>query len=476
MAGREERIRILASRTPLIVWAAAIAVLLLAVYGRGFVVYDTMYALIWGSELRSGALPDFDVPNAPSPHPLANAVGAVLSLLGHDAIGAAEAIVMLSYGYLALGAFVLGRSLFSWPVGVVFALILVSRPFLLGQGLRTTIDIPYLALLCWAAVFEVRNPRNGWRVLALLGLAGLLKPEAWILAGAYWLYLTPALERRELVQLAVLVAVPPVLWLGFDLLATGDLLHSGEQVRGGGGGPGAGTSVQTALDRLPVYMELILSESVALVGFGGALAMLIAFPQKAWMPVAAAALSVAGFVALDLFEIPVLPRYVLLPAVVLAFGASVATFGWLSVERSSRVRLPWLVASLAVLALVAAEVWRGADEVRDYYYFEARRASELDLSALAVDPRVEAAHDRCPLPTYVQNFRLVPPLAYAMGLPTTRFKPAEEKPRMGLAFVARMQLASDVYQTREDVRVSLAPPRGFRLVAANASWALYARC
>ena len=64
-------------------------------------------------------------------------------------------------------------------------------------------------------------------VLVLLGLAGLLRPEAWLLAGAYWLYLLPALDRRrDGSRSAALVAAAPVLWALSDLVVTGEPLHS----------------------------------------------------------------------------------------------------------------------------------------------------------------------------------------------------------------------------------------------------------
>ena len=38
--------------------------------GTGFLNYDTAYSLLWGGDLAHGRLPDFDVPLAPTPHPL----------------------------------------------------------------------------------------------------------------------------------------------------------------------------------------------------------------------------------------------------------------------------------------------------------------------------------------------------------------------------------------------------------------------
>ena len=55
--------------------------------------------------------------------------------------------------------------------------------------------------------------------MALLVLAGLLRPEAWVLAGLF------ALWRRSAALLAA-AAIAPVLWALDDLVVTGDPLRS----------------------------------------------------------------------------------------------------------------------------------------------------------------------------------------------------------------------------------------------------------
>jgi len=50
----------------------------------------------------------------------------------------AEALVFFSYGLLLWAAFELGRTLFSWPVGLFFALILATRRFLVALVLEST--------------------------------------------------------------------------------------------------------------------------------------------------------------------------------------------------------------------------------------------------------------------------------------------------------------------------------------------------
>ena len=76
------------------------AVLLRVIAGVGFVNYDTLYALAWGGQLSRGSTPAYDVPIAPTPHPLVEILGVVLSPLGPHAV----ASVTVALGFLALSA------------------------------------------------------------------------------------------------------------------------------------------------------------------------------------------------------------------------------------------------------------------------------------------------------------------------------------------------------------------------------------
>ena len=55
--------------------------MLLIVFPVGFPNYDTIYALVWGRELAHGVSPDYGAALPPTPHPLADLLGA-----GHDAV------------------------------------------------------------------------------------------------------------------------------------------------------------------------------------------------------------------------------------------------------------------------------------------------------------------------------------------------------------------------------------------------------
>src|SRR5919202_2928377 len=62
--------------------AVVVGLAILAFFGHAFLNYDTFYALVWGDDLVHGRTPQYDLPVAPTPHPLATAVGALAALVG----------------------------------------------------------------------------------------------------------------------------------------------------------------------------------------------------------------------------------------------------------------------------------------------------------------------------------------------------------------------------------------------------------
>src|SRR6201995_3535852 len=150
--------------------------------------YDSFYALLWGRDLLHAHLPDFRVYRGPTEHPLAIAFGAFCSIFGD---GGARLMVLGSIGsFVALvaGLYRLGRLCFGPVVGLVAALLVLSRFFLENLAAQGYLDISYVALIVWAVVLEAEKPRRGWPVLVGVAAAGLLRPDAWFLAAAYWLW------------------------------------------------------------------------------------------------------------------------------------------------------------------------------------------------------------------------------------------------------------------------------------------------
>src|SRR6476646_11580960 len=175
-------------------WVAGVSAVLLILFPVGFPNYDTIYALLWGREMAHGMSPDMGAALPPTPHPLAELFGLVTTPLGDGAIDLTMIVAYVSLALVGYLVYRLGALWFDRPIGAVAALIVLTRAPYLSNGLRAYVDLPYIALCLGALALEARRPRAGWPVLALLAAAGLLRPEAWGFAIAYWLWL--ALEPR----------------------------------------------------------------------------------------------------------------------------------------------------------------------------------------------------------------------------------------------------------------------------------------
>src|SRR3954453_17842922 len=122
--------------------AVLVAAAVFAFFGHAFLNSDSVYALVWGDDLARGRMPQYDLPVAPTPHPLATLVGLALSPFGDSAEQIFLAIVLLAIGALAVGLFRLGQTLYAWPVGVLAALIVLTRVPILNYGIRGYVDLP----------------------------------------------------------------------------------------------------------------------------------------------------------------------------------------------------------------------------------------------------------------------------------------------------------------------------------------------
>ena len=395
--------------------AALIAAAVFAFFGHAFLNYDSFYALVWGDDLARGRLPQYDAPVAPTPHPLANLLGIVLSPLGDHAEAAFLAIVVLAIGALAVGLFRLGQELYSTAVGALAAVIVVTRVPLADFGIRGYVDLPAIALVVWAAVLEARSPRRGTPVLVLLTLAGLLRPEIWLLAGVYWLWCAPRLDWRGRFWLLALAALAPALWGLSDWAVTGDPLFS----LNGTTDLAADLGRRTGLGAVPEIMPRRLGEIMRLEFL---IAAVIGFVLGLWLlrrrTVLAAALAVlngVAFLVLAVAELPLLGRYLFLSAAMLSLLAAVAALGWTALPRKTRFRRRWMaLGTLVLIGFVALAPWQ-ADRLWDKRTdIVARDGVMDDLHSLATDPAVARAAARC-RPLYVPNHRPVPELSLWAG-------------------------------------------------------------
>jgi hypothetical protein len=464
--------------------AAALAAAAALVFGRVPLGYDSYFALVWGRALAHGRSPDLDPAFASTPHPLFNALATVLEWLPGSSDDLLRAAVLLALGALCAGVFELGRDLAGWPVGLLAAAIVGTRAPVLETALRAEVDIPAAALLVWALVLAIRGGRD-LAVLVLLALAGLLRPEAWVLAAVYWLWrVLGGLEPRRRLPLGALVAAAPVVWLLSDLALTGDLLWSGHQTHRRVVESHDVTGL-TAVGRIPRHIGSILwvpALAVAVAGVGLVLARLrgrvepssAGARERPLLLLAAVAIPIAASAALALAGQTVLQRFFLFPAALLAVLAAYALLGWLTVPGAEPGRRAWLaVGATGLVALAAFLPKDGAriGDLRDELRGDERLQSSL--VALARGPGRPLLR-RC-RPVYVQLGGVVPTLAYEVDLAPSDLSVDLRRlaPRGALVSLTSVAPPDLPYELP---RAPVRPPPGYRRVVDDASWSIAGGC
>ncbi len=462
--------------------AAALGLLTWLLVGHGLPNYDTLHELVWGRQLAQGQLPDFDAPLAPTPHPLATLGALALAPLslattgGLHGVASTTVVVVLAFfalGALGLVTYHLGAAWFHPAVGVLAAAIVLTRRPVLDFGARAYVDLPYLVLVLAAALVETRRRRAGVPVLALLGLAGLIRPEAWLFAVAYALWLREA-------RMLALALVAPALWALGDLALTGDPLHSLTGTRGNAQVLERTTGLGAIPGTVPRRIGEVLREPVLLGAAGGGLLSLLWLRGRRGVLLGAAlgVVSLAAFCVLAAAGLPILGRYLLLPSTVLALFGAAGALGWLALPRDDPRRRPWqafgVVVALALLAFAPGQVDRIAAERRAL----ARQGQiQADLGALVRDDRSPAAL-RCG-PVTVPNRRPVPLLALWLDArPATIGAAQDRAPTRGTYLVPRTaQVARDYILDPRDLDRAVPPiPPGFRTTGESPSWTAAAAC
>ena len=443
--------------------AVAVAVLVWAIT-RTYPNYDSYFHLVWGRQLLDGVAPSFEAYAAPTQHPLYVALAAVLGLVfGESADRVLVLVCLLSHAALVLGAYRLGAAVFGRWSGALGALFVAASASFLLYAARGYVDAPFLALVVWAAVLEV----EGRRPLLLLVAAGLLRPEAWVLGGLWWL-----LHRR--VSYALALAAAPILWALTDLAVTGDPLHSLHATseladdlnreRGLDEVPGSFVSFIGNTARPPVAL---------LAPVGVVLAVLTLGWQAIRVPLALFAAGVITFVGTGVLGLSILPRYLTVPAIAVCLFAGYALLGFTELENARR---RWWARASAAAAVVGAvgliALAPSLTNVREEMRFI--RATHDSLIATLDDPTVRLGM-RCgtlTMPTY----RLVPDARWHLEGASIGSRSTFRRPR-GVEVFALGQKALRRYGLAAGTspRVNLPSP-GYEPVARHGLLAAYRRC
>ena len=495
-------------------WVAAVSGLLLLVFPVGFPNYDTIYALVWGRELAHLESPDYGAALPPTPHPLTELWGLATTPLGDGMLTLTMIGAYVSLGLIGYFVYRLGSIWFDRWIGAAAAAIVLTRAPYLSNGLRAYIDLPYIALCLGALLIEAKRPRAGWPVLALLALAGLLRPEAWLFSIAYLLYLAwdperfhqrsessgerASLERADtqkagLIRSAfvrardaisppppkviILALAAPILWALFDWITTGSPTYSWT---------GTKETVET-LERQTGPLDLVLYgprrlgevlQWPGMVGAFGGLVLGLAFlRRRSVLGAAAAALALGAFALLACAGLAILPRYTMLAAAILAIFAGVGLLGWRLLEPGHPWRRRWQVFAAIVLAMFLVWLpnqWDLDSRVDTDLTNQAR--IENDLSDLVDAGAFEPLCGEIAVP----NHRAVPRLAFGLDVKPTRIVSASEEGAPGhgyfVAPASPFVIHNFVLDPNDPTKASFPPPPGFDEVARNESWVVYRHC
>jgi hypothetical protein len=517
-------------------WVAAVVAVLLLIFPLGFPNYDTIYALVWGRELAHGMSLDYGAALPPTPHPLADLLGLLTTPLGGGAIDVTMVIAYLSLGLVAYLVYRLGTLWFDRPIGALAAVFVLTRAPYLSNGLRAYVDLPYIALVLGALLIETRRPKAGWPVLALLALAGLLRPEAWLFSLAYLAYLlidspklfgkdrggegsAPAGERvgtplepadtqkRGLIRprfvgtrgtpapsLAILTSLAlaaPILWALFDWVTAGSPTYSFT---------GTQQTVETLARKtgpvdLVLYGPRALGEVMQWPGMVGALggvafaaAILLSrrrsplftaySPYNLAIGLVAVVLSLGAFAVLACAGLAIIARYTMLAAAILAIFVALGLLGWRLLERGHPWRRAWQ-AFAAIVALMFV-VW-GPNQYDLLSQVDTDLTNQGEIESDLGDLAESGGFEPLCLPISVPNHRAVPRLAFDLEVRPSRIVSSSEQrqPRRGYFLIpaSPFVIHNFILDPKDPSRfnVTRAPP-GFRPVARNESWLLYRHC
>jgi Dolichyl-phosphate-mannose-protein mannosyltransferase len=454
--------------------------------------YDSFYALLWGRDVLHLHLPDFRVYRGPTEHPLAIAFGMVCSIFGE---GGARLMVLgsiASFVALVAGLYRLGRLCFGPVVGLLAGLLVLTRFFDENVAAQGYLDISYVALIVWAVVLEVEKPRRGAPVLLTLAAAGLLRPDAWVLSGAYWLWCSWRAENRKRLTYLALAAIAPLVWIGVDAAVTGNPLYSLNSTAGLAQELGRTQGLATVVASVWTYGVRIDKLPVVLGALAGLPLAVWLTPRRVLTPLAAVALLLGVFVLEGAAGASVIDRYLMGGATVLLLFCAVAVGGWAMLQPGSTMRRVWMVGAAALVAygVSAAATTVSLSSLRTTLAYH--EDFHKGLAVALGNPTVKAELRRCPLLSLPNN-KLIPDARWILDTVGQHDIVARSQARADVAkgahalehrlrrgSVAVYPLGSAVFFKAivdvGDDPLDQVPQAGFRRIYTSRYYAIYGNC
>jgi hypothetical protein len=404
-------------------WAWAGLLLLCIAATVGFFVYptypnyDSYYSMLWGRELLDGQLPVFETYRAPTPHPLATAIGALISPLGHGAERLWIALCVISFVALVVGVFRLAREAFTPLVGLVAA-----RWSSRASTSRSTPPAATSTSATWRSSCGRRSSRrraapaagaragparhrraaaprglaHGRPVLAVGRLAGPARPRR-VALFAVLAAIGPSCGRRP-------TSRSPASPL-YSLTYTSGFAEELGRAKGAEGVPSRSGPSWSSSTSSPC-------SSAASRASGIATALV---PRRIVMPLVLLVVGIGTFGLVGAGGFSVIDRYLLVTSMMVMIFCAVALGGWTMLREGTFLRRAWAIAAaLLVVYGVAFTATRvNVDRLDNELVF--RGDAHAALHDVLNDPAVRAGL-RCG-PVNVPNHKLIPDIRWISDLP-----------------------------------------------------------
>ena len=380
-------------------------------------IYDTQYYLLWGREIAHGQLPSFTVFDGPTEHPLAVGWGVVMAIFGNAEQRLAVLCAIASFMALVWGVYRLTRTAFSPIVAVTAVALLMTRFNFMFLAARGYVDLTYCAAIVWAAAFEIERPRRGTLVFGVLLIAELIRPDAWLLAGLYWLWCVPKASRVQLLKWAAIVAAGPLIWIALDWIVTGQPLHSLHSTQDTAVALGRTVPLSQLPGTLMHYLIVLTKSAVVAGAIGGIVLSAWLVPKRMAAPAVVLLSGIGTFVLLAAAGLSVIDRYLLMPAVLILVFCAFALTGWTMLERGL-LRRVWALGALvlAVIGVYLAASTLSVGKIQTELGF--RNTGQTSLVAILHKPNVR--HDLACGPVSVPDHKLVPDLRLILNLDSSQ--------------------------------------------------------
>jgi hypothetical protein len=453
---------------------------------------DLEFHMAWARELVGGHLPDFSSARAPTEHPLTLLAATVAELVpGIGPRSLLRGSAYLAYAGLVVVVLAVGTELFNGAAGVVAATaVAVSSPMAANTMIAFQ-DVSATTLVLTALLLAIRRPDRPGPPLAVLALAGLLRPEVWLLSGAFCLAQLRGRSAQERQRMAALALCAPLLWFGTDLICTGKPFFSFTGTRSSAEMAHRTTGLTEAPHQFIDGLRLVLETVVRNVGALGAIAAALLLgplrrlqhsarpiSRRAGLALASLLLSSLAFFVLAMGRFSLLERYLFVPATLLAlfFGFAV-TCAWHLAPRAFAV----VAAGAGAVALLAAihKAHSQVDQTRAVVRFaRVQYAGTRGLDQLGTLPAVNLAFRRCDA-VAVTSYRMRPYLANDLRRSLASVLVAGA----GRPLPPRVALVAPNDAEVRDALLLLGlpggplppPPPDYRVAAANSEWRVMTR-